>query len=380
MGKSINGKELGKGISQRKKDGLYQGRFVNRFGKRETIYEKSLSELRRRLRNAQYEDENQINVVTKDITLDEWYDVWMDTCKRNCRNSTKATYATQYRMIKKSLGWRKLNSLNLVIVQQAVNELKTDNQRKNVKKLLVDMLDKAIDSDLLTRNVAKKVNTVISKEETKERRVLTVKETKIFLKEAEGTFYYNLYVLALETGMRIGELLGLTWKDVDFKRYLIRVSQTLCYFKKDGKYVFEMHETKTNNGKRTIPLTKRAMKALKDQWICKNKIIAQGQQTPEEYQDLIFVTRNNKPTQQFIVQECISAIIRHIQDRYPDFERFSSHCFRHTFATRAIENGMNPKTLQKLLGHGSLQMTMDLYCHVTDDTLFEAMKMMEKVV
>lgn len=380
MGKSINGKELGKGISQRKQDGLYQGRFVNRFGKRETIYEKSLSELRRRLRNAQYEDENQINVVTKDITLDEWYDVWMDTCKRNCRNSTKATYATQYRMIKKSLGWRKLNSLNLVIVQQAVNELKTDNQRKNVKKLLVDMLDKAIDSDLLTRNVAKKVNTVISKEETKERRVLTVKETKIFLKEVEGTFYYNLYVLALETGMRIGELLGLTWKDVDFKRYLIRVSQTLCYFKKDGKYVFEMHETKTNNGKRTIPLTKRAMKALKDQWICKNKIIAQGQQTPEEYQDLIFVTRNNKPTQQFIVQECISAIIRHIQDRYPDFERFSSHCFRHTFATRAIENGMNPKTLQKLLGHGSLQMTMDLYCHVTDDTLFEAMKMMEKVV
>ena len=186
MGKSINGKELGKGISQRKRDGLYQGRFVNRFGKRETIYEKSLSELRHRLRNAQYEDENQINVVTKDITLDEWYDVWMDTCKRNCRNSTKATYATQYRMIKKSLGWRKLNSLNLVIVQQAVNELKTDNQRKNVKKLLVDMLDKAIDSDLLTRNVAKKVNTVISKEETKERRVLTVKETKIFLKEAEG--------------------------------------------------------------------------------------------------------------------------------------------------------------------------------------------------
>lgn len=380
MGKSINGKELGKGISQRKRDGLYQGRFVNRFGKRETIYEKSLSELRHRLRNAQYEDENQINVVTKDITLDEWYDVWMDTCKRNCRNSTKATYATQYRMIKKSLGWRKLNSLNLVIVQQAVNELKTDNQRKNVKKLLVDMLDKAIDSDLLTRNVAKKVNTVISKEETKERRVLTVKETKIFLKEEEGTFYYNLYVLALETGMRIGELLGLTWKDVDFEKRLIQVSQTLCYFKKDGKYVFEMHETKTNNGKRVIPLTKRAIKVLKNQWDCKNKIIAQGKTAPEEYQDLIFVTRNNKPTQQFIVQECISAIIRHIQDRYPDFERFSSHCFRHTFATRAIENGMNPKTLQKLLGHGSLQMTMDLYCHVTDDTLFEAMKMMEKVV
>lgn len=380
MGKSINGKELGKGISQRKRDGLYQGRFVNRFGKRETIYEKSLSELRHRLRNAQYEDEKQINVVTKDITLDEWYEIWMDTCKKNCRNSTKATYATQYRQIKKSLGWRKLNSLNLVIVQQTINGLRTDNQRKNVKKLLVDMLDKAIDSDLLTRNVAKKVNTVISKEETKERRVLTVKETEIFLKEAEGTFYYNLYVLALETGMRIGELLGLTWKDVDFEKRLIQVSQTLCYFKKDGKYVFEMHETKTNNGKRVIPLTKRAIKVLKNQWDCKNKIIAQGKTAPEEYQNLIFVTKNNRPSQQFIVQECIELIIRHIQEKYTDFERFSTHCFRHTFATRAIENGMNPKTLQRLLGHGSLQMTMDLYCHVTYDTLFEEMKIMEKMV
>lgn len=380
MGKSINGKELGKGISQRKRDGLYQGRFVNRFGKRETIYEKSLSELRRRLRNAQYEDEKQINVVTKDITLDEWYEVWMNTCKKNCRNSTKATYATQYRQIKKSLGWRKLASLNLVVVQQTINSLRTDNQRKNIKKLLVDMLDKAMDSDLLTRNVAKKVNTIISKEKTKERRVLTVKETEIFLKEAEGTFYYNLYVLALETGMRIGELLGLTWEDVDFEKRLIQVSQTLCYFKKDGKYVFEMHETKTNNGKRVIPLTKKAMKVLKNQWDCKNKIIAQGKTAPEEYQNLIFVTKNNRPSQQFIVQECIELIIRHIQEKHTDFERFSTHCFRHTFATRAIENGMNPKTLQKLLGHGSLQMTMDLYCHVTDDTLFEAMKMMEKVV
>lgn len=380
MGKSINGKELGKGISQRKRDGLYQGRFVNRFGKRETIYEKSLSELRRRLRNAQYEDEKQINVVTKDITLDEWYEVWMNTCKKNCRNSTKATYATQYRQIKKSLGWRKLASLNLVVVQQTINSLRTDNQRKNIKKLLVDMLDKAMDSDLLTRNVAKKVNTIISKEKTKERRVLTVKETEIFLKEAEGTFYYNLYVLALETGMRIGELLGLTWEDVDFEKRLIQVSQTLCYFKKDGKYVFEMHETKTNNGKRVIPLTKKAMKVLKNQWDCKNKIIAQGKTAPEEYQNLIFVTKNNRPSQQFIVQECIELIIRHIQEKHTDFERFSTHCFRHTFATRAIENGMNPKTLQKLLGHGSLQMTMDLYCHVTDDTLFEEMKIMEKVV
>ena len=63
-----------------------------------------------------------------------------------------------------------------------------------------------------------------------------------------------------------------------------------------------------------------------------------------------------------------------------EFEDFTPHTFRHTFATRAIENGMNPKTLQKILGHASLQMTMDLYCHVTDDTLYEEMQKMERVV
>ena len=70
--------------------------------------------------------------------------------------------------------------------------------------------------------------------------------------------------------------------------------------------------------------------------------------------------------------------IKHIQKTNPEYEVFSPHSFRHTFATRAIENGMQPKTLQKILGHASLQMTMDLYCHVTEDTLFDAMKLMEK--
>lgn len=379
MGKSINGKELGRGISQRKRDGLFQGRYVNRFGKRETIYAKTLSELRQKLRHLQYEDEKCLNVVNKEMTLDEWYKVWMDTCKKNCRNSTKATYKGQYKTVQKELGYRKLTSLNLVVMQQVLNGLKSDNQRKNAKKLLVDMLDKAIDTDLLTKNVARKLNTAITKEEKKERRVLTVSEANTFLKEAKGTYYYNLFLLALETGMRIGEILGLTWNDVDFNKKILYVSHTLCYFRNDGKYVFEMHDTKTNNGKRSIPLTTKALDALKSQKRQKNRILFKGEKSQDEYRDLVFVTKNNKPTQQFIVQESLDSLTKKIQQDNPEFKKVTPHCFRHTFATRAIERGMNPKTLQKILGHGSLQMTMDLYCHVTEDTLYDAMRMMEVV-
>ena len=377
MGKSLKGKELGRGITQRK-DGIYQGRFVNRFGKKQTIYASTLNEVRQKLRNAQYEDEKSLNVVTKDITLDEWYQVWMDTCKKNCRASTKESYATHYRRIQKALGWRKLTSLNLIILQQAINELVSDNARKNSKKILVDMLDKAVDADLLIKNVAKQINPVITKEEKRERRVLTVKEEEMFLKQAEGSFYYNLYVVALDTGLRVGELMGLTWNDVDFKKKVLHIRHTLCYFRKDGKYIHEMHDTKTMNSRRTIPLTQRAYDALKQQKVQKFQIRLKGKIAPEGFEDLVFVTRNNRPTQQFLVQECMLLTIKHIQKTNPEYEVFSPHSFRHTFATRAIENGMQPKTLQKILGHASLQMTMDLYCHVTEDTLFDAMKLMEK--
>ncbi len=173
------------------------------------------------------------------------------------------------------------------------------------------MLEKAIDVDLLIKNVAKQINTKVSQEDKKERRVLTVKETELFLKQAETSIYYNLFIVALETGLRIGELMALTWSDIDMKKKVLYVRHTLCYFRKGGK-------------------------------------------ASEEYENLVFVTKNNRPTQQFIVQEGIEACVRNIQKKHPEFEKFSPHCFRHTFATRAIENGMQPKTLQKILGHGSL--------------------------
>ena len=244
MGKSLNGKELGKGISQRKEDGLYVARFTNRFGKRQVISDKTYNGVQKKLREAMVADVNQINVVDSNMTLDEWYDKWMKTCKKNCRNNTKETYARHYKRVKKALGWRKLNKLNLVVMQEAINELKTDNERKNSKKILVDMLEKAVASDLIVKNVAKQIVTDITREEKKPRRVLTVKETEIFLTEAKSTFYYNLFIVALETGMRIGELSGLQWEDIDYKKKVIHVKHSMTYFSKDGKYRFELHPTK----------------------------------------------------------------------------------------------------------------------------------------
>lgn len=141
MGKSLNGKELGAGILQRK-DGLYEARFTNRFGKRQSIYSKSYSELCRRFRNECFLNGRQQNVVDDSMTLDEWFDIWIDTCKRHCRNTTRRTYTIQYNRIREELGWRRLTSLNLIIIQRAINNLQSDASRSDCKAILVDMLNK----------------------------------------------------------------------------------------------------------------------------------------------------------------------------------------------------------------------------------------------
>ena len=380
MGKSLNGKELGKGISQRKEDGLYIARFTNRFGKRQVISDKTYNGVQKKLREAIVADDKAINVVSSNMTLDEWFDKWMETCKKNCRNNTKDTYARHYKRVKKALGWRKLNKLNLVVMQDAINELRTDNERKNSKKILVDMLEKAVASDLIVKNVAKQITTEITREEKNPRRVLTVKETEIFLAEAESTFYYNLFVVALETGMRIGELSGLQWGDIDFKKKVIHVKHSMTYFSKEGKYTFELHPTKTHKGLRDIALTNEAIKALRQQQFLKQTLINKGKEPIEGFEDLVFVTKNNRPTTQFLVTECIEGTMKRIHKNNPDlvFKKFTPHCFRHTFATRWLEAGVPLKTVSAMLGHVQLQLTTDLYMHVTQDSLFKGLEVYEK--
>lgn len=380
MGKSLKGKELGKGISQRKEDGLYIARFTNRFGKRQVISDKTYNGVQKKLREAIMSDEKQVNVVRTNMTLDEWFEKWMNTCKKNCRNNTKDTYARHYKRVRNALGWRKLNKLNLVVMQDAINELKTDNERKNSKKILVDMLEKALASDLITKNVAKQIVTEITKEEKKPRRVLTVQETNIFLEEARNSFYYNLFVVALETGMRIGELSGLQWEDIDYENKIIHVNHSMTYFSKNGKYTFELHSTKTNKGMRTIPLTDVATKALKQQYAMKQMLYC-DKEPVEGFENLVFVTKNNRPTTQFLVTECINGILKKIHTDYPDltFEKITPHCFRHTFATRWLEAQVPIKTVSAILGHSQLQLTTDLYMHITQDSLFKGLEQFESL-
>lgn len=193
-------------------------------------------------------------------------------------------------------------------------------------------------------------------------RALTKTETALFLEAAKGSWYYNLYVFLLNTGCRIGEAGALTVSDVSKKGIMICRSITRTEV---GGYKIG-DDTKTAAGRRTIPMNDNAKKAWDDQKSINSilegdKVI--GIRTP------VF----KAPRGSLLKSANVNADIAKCCSR-AGIDRFSVHAFRDTFATRCVESGMQVKTLQEILGHTDISMTLGLYAHAMDETKNEQLK------
>lgn len=375
MGKSLKGKELGRGIGQRK-DGIYYGAFMNRFGKREYVYERSISKLQKKLREAIYNNDRMLNVVKKDTILNDFFDVWIETMTSHCRSTTIRTYKTQYAQVRDMLGFRKMQQINNFAVQEALNSLPTVSSKRHVRALLSNIFKCAIQNDLMIRNPTLGIKIREDETENNEKQVLSDSDVKLLLDTIGDNQFRIIVVLGLGTGMRIGEILGLTWDCVDFDNNMISVEKTLTYLPNNGNAIYEFHNPKTKNGTRKIPMSKDVKLALLKQKMWSNKVNTHFDPKPG-FEDLVVKTKTNQPIHETNVRKTIQYYIRKINEANPgtNFKYFTPHCMRHTFATNCIEKGMKPKVLQKILGHGSLQMTMDLYCHVREKTMTDEMSL-----
>lgn len=144
---------------------------------------------------------------------------------------------------------------------------------------------------------------------------------------------------------------------------------------KKGRYP-RFHYPKTEMGKRKIPMTERARELLMKE-MERDKVIKAAHKPKEGFEDLVFVTWLNTPVYDDTVRRSLSKVTQELRKIDPEFPNVSPHILRHTFATRCVENGMNIKTLQKILGHTNYKTTMDIYTHVTDDVLFKEIKKFE---
>lgn len=375
MGKDLKGKELGVGITQRK-DGLYQGRYKDRFGKYKTIYNKKLGDLRKELAIA-IADNQLYTSVRDEIKLDDWFKRWVDVYKKkSVRPNTLREYTHIYsKNISPILGNRNINSLVKTDIQQLIKKVNDDGylyERQNkVKVILTDMFARAIEDDLMVKNPTKGVK--LYRDKISSARALTIGEQDVFFEFCKNTFYDNLFNVAINTGLRPGELFALTIKDINFEQKYIDVNKTLVYQKylDDECKTFHLEPPKTKQSYRHVPINSTCIDYLKRQVELKEIVSSRRPKTQTDY---LFVTRFNTPLNSVIYSDAIRSVIRRINEtRKPknQFDFFSGHTFRHTFATRCLEAGIQPKVVQSYLGHASLNMTMDLYTHVTNEKATE---------
>lgn len=389
MGKDLKGKELGTGLRQ-KPNGTYSARYVDRYGCRKEIYDRNLAELKRKLNAATYDDMHGINVANDSITVSQWFKDWIEIHKyKVIRNNTKMYYIQVFtKHIEPVLGRKKLKDVTQLNIKSLLKELDQkgyhyETQNK-VRIMLLDMFDKAMVDNYVLKNPCKGIK--LSRDEKKDMRVFTRDEQKEFFDCCKGTFYDNLFVVAVSTGLRQGELCALTWDDIDLEKKEIYINKTLLYQKLEGdiKKEFHINPPKTKTSKRVVPMSRQCEQALKRQLIQHNNIMSRKYSKPlEGFQDLLFTTKFGTPICDQIMIDAIKKIVNEInlcKDELEQFEMFTPHCFRHTFATRCFEAGIQPKTVQNYLGHATLQMTMDLYTTVLENHRQSEIQKLENVL
>lgn len=396
MGKDLQGKVLPDGITQRK-TGIYRGRFKYN-GETYTRDNADLKELVRELEDLRYEVKHGLKGKGDKITLDSWFDVWLNIHKKKTiKESTQVRYYDFYhRYIKKQLGKQKISNVTPLalerLFQHMANRDYSTKTIRDVYNILNSMFKYAMHNRLIAFNPCNGVG--LPKTKTKEIRVLTLEEQKEVITHARGRLYENLILAALGTGMRGGELLGLTWDDVDFHKREISINKTLVHIKdtETGKYTFKYQTPKTKNGIRKIPMQESVYKALRKQHIQlkEMRLISTDWSPLPSFENLVFVGKNGKPITEHTFQVALDWIEKSInkereriaKETGKDFipiPHFYPHALRHTFATRCFEAGIDAKVVQGYLGHFSISITLDLYTHVTNDKARTEMNKLENL-
>lgn len=360
MGKDLRGKELGEGIYQQP-NGTYCARFVDKFGKRKSKRSKKLQEVRQWIADATYIDEHSDLDQATDMLVDAWFDYWISIKKKTVRPNTVRNYIERYeRNIKGVIGKKLLTEVKPIHCQKIFSDMADEGYKTTtiyqIRIALYNMMDFAKENDVIINNPCKKsVKSDMGKPSDK-KEALTIDVQKKFLEGATGQSYENQYRFVLQTGLRTGELVGLKWDDIDFENRTLTISRTMEFRYKVGEW--RVGPPKSKSGYRTIPLTDEAIRILKAQKEKNSKIKVINM----EWADQVFLCRKGEPVKNSAYDTALFKICDKV-----GIKRFLMHVLRHTFATRCIEAGMMPKTLQKILGHSNIGIMMNLYVHITED-------------
>ena len=349
------GRKLPRGIRQR--GDKYEGRFMVD-GKSYSVTGRTIKEVQQKIVDEKYRLEHIKN--GDDITVDEWFRHWNDTYGANRKQTTKDSWESYYRRhIASAFGDVPLNELKRENIMRFLTGLEgkyVSGTISHIRSVLNILCRDAVEDGLIPSNPVPPMRRIGGLEDG-HREALTAEQEKLFLDYAKDqSKYYSIIYLQLRTGMRIGEVTGLKTTDIDWDGNWIHVRRTL-----QRTSAGHLEQTpKTKAGIRSIPMNTDVRSLL---W-------SQCEPYRESGTDgYIFFQKNYKAIDAQMVNDAVKGLVRLIRATgHPDFPDVTTHVFRHTFATRAIEAGMSPQTLKVILGHSSISMTMDLYSHVMPDT------------
>lgn len=363
----------GEGTIYQRKNGTWAGlltigRDENGKLKRLSFSGRTRKEVAEKLAKAKAELQQGTFVEPNKLTLGDWLDVWLKEYKKpTLRPEVFDTYEMIIRVhLKPALGSVLVQALRPEMVQRLYNEkaasgLSPATVRK-IHQVLHGALKQAVRNQLVTRNVSE-ATTLPKAGQTREVRALTLEEQEKFLKALEGNRLEVAFKVLLGTGLRRGELLGLTWRDVNLTNGTITVRQSLIRAK--GKLVIQDPKTKTS--KRTIPLPDDLVAELKAHRArqAQEKLFA-----GPAYEDnnLVFANELGQP----LDPRSFNRWFYELRDKAGLPKDVNLHALRHTYATRLLERGVSLKVIQQLLGHSKFDVTADIYSHVAPELQREA--------
>lgn len=371
----------GEGNIRKRKDGRWEGRYTAgrdpETGKQifKNVLGKTQAEVKEKLAKALGNSKRLDLTKQGKYTVGQWMDIWFENYAAiKVRPSSHQTYQGYIKNhIKPSIGnipLEKLTSMELqklyrkLLTEGRVDRIEAKHQSKglsaktvrNINQIISSAMDLAVSQKIILENPTNAC--ALPKVEHKEMKTITADHLRAFLNEAKATGVYEMYYIELATGLRRGELLGLKWEDIDLKTGTIRVRRQVA--RVNGKIVEA--PLKTKNSYRTVAISRNAIEVLK----------AQKQKTNDEY---VFPSLTGGPISPDSVNNMLHRVLKRA-----GIPKVRFHDLRHTFATLALQNGVDIKIVSSMLGHFSAGFTLDTYAHVTTTAQKEAANTMGSVL
>ena len=379
-------KKLPKGI--RAKGNGYEARAQVK-GTRICLYNDDLDQLIDEFERAKNRARCNMDYDPEHITLDQWYRVWFDQVKVHKIKET--SIAPMNRVYKRTFGFylgaEKIKDIRPLDIQRSLNAMhEAGIATSTLKDGLVqirDCMEYAHANQLINSNPCIVIEIPWSVPKSEEEIALTQEEQDDFLSYMDDSWYKELFYFMCLSGVRVGEAGALKWSDVDFHKKTVSIRGSLSCQYCEGVKRMVITAPKTVNSIRTIPFLGEMEEILTSQKEKQDRLkeeLGGRFRSSGEFDDLVFTTTMGSPCVRYIVQKEINkyldrrtadeAAAAAAEGRTPrTFRKFHPHTLRHTFATRCFEKEMEPKVVQKLMGHSNISITLNIYTHVLESKM-----------